>query len=292
MKEAVEQALGFGLSEFRRLKGGSSPNFKAVRSSDGLPFLVKLLPKERQWAYPILVAHLDEMRGTSAVRRVFIEAPEDVGDYKLICLEWCEGAVKMPYQLTAPQLREFVDFYVRFSKSFQRVSYVAEADSLSRWRDNILACRGVVAAPVRRFILRELPEIECTYRVEEMRTIFGDFHHGNVLFRDGRVHRVLDLESFCRGYPTDDLVRYFTCAYDHLKWAAPFRRGAMLRAFAETLQYAPYSRHEWIVSLNSIILRRLSDVVDHPNNPFFVANLLYRVRFYLDLKMVVSRILQ
>lgn len=292
VKAAVEKALGFPLAVFRRLKGGSSPNFKAVRASDGFTFLVKLLPPERQWAYPILVAHLEEMAGTKAVRRVLSEADERVGDFRLVCLEWCEGDTKMPHQLTDDELRRLLKFYQAFSASLQTASHLFPPDPLEEWRRRILACRTLAVAPIRRLVEREIPSAEVSYRPDALRVIFGDFHHGNLLFRGGEVHRVLDLESFAHGYPTDDLVRYFTCAYDHLKWKACFHRRTMLRSFATVLRASPYSRREWMVSLNAALLRRLLGATERPRNPFTTLNLLVRVKFYRDLKKVASSVLQ
>lgn len=286
MKTAVEQALGFELSEFRRLKGGSSPNFKAVRASDGLPFLVKLLPRERQWVYPVLIAHLAEMRGTKAVRRVFSEAPEKVGEFKLVCLEWCEGVSRSPDRLTDDELRGFLAEYDKFLGQLQLTTHVDRQYDTFRWREKLMKCPGLWVKALQAVLRREAPLEEIAYRPEQLKTIFGDFHPGNVFFKDGKVNRFVDLESFALGYPTDDLVRYFICAFEHLPLGGLGARKRMLAAFQKVVTWTHYSLGEWSLSIDAALIRKF-DGYDGDYGFFRVLRLLARVRFYLDLKRIV-----
>lgn len=282
----VEKALGFGLSEFRRLKGGSSPNFKAVRASDGFPFLVKLLPPGRQDVYSTLVAHLEEMRGTKAVQRVFSEAAEDVGEFKLICLEWCEGVSRSPNQLTEAELRAFLAEYDKLLARLQLTTHVDRPYDAFRWREKLMRCPGLWVRALQAVIRREAPLAEIAYQSERLKTIFGDFHPGNVFFKDDKVSRFVDLESFALGYPTDDLVRYFICAFEHLSLGGLGARKRILAAFRKVVTWTHYSLDEWILSIDAALIRKF-DGYDGDYGFFRVLRLLARVRFYLDLKRIV-----
>lgn len=69
LRRHLESALGFGLVSLSRLPGcANSLNFKAVRASDGLVFAVKCSDPADVGRRKRLVAHLDELRGTKAVR--------------------------------------------------------------------------------------------------------------------------------------------------------------------------------------------------------------------------------
>jgi len=106
LKDELERKLGFRLRELTRLDGASALNFKAVREADGLPFAVKCSPPSRQRMFDNLVRHLEETRGTKAVRRLFEkECPTVFRSHNLICLEWCAGERLLPDQLTDDQLR-------------------------------------------------------------------------------------------------------------------------------------------------------------------------------------------
>ena len=138
----------------------------------------------------------------------------------------------------------------------------------------------------------ELPVDGVTYRKELLKTVHGDFHHGNFLFVDGKVNGFFDLEEFCEGYPTDDIVRYFVCAAEHLKGFGVFRLGRILERFAAAVRHMPYSREEWEVAINCLLLRKIyMKVKDEPVGFARAANLLFRARLYRRMKGIVHRIL-
>lgn len=289
LKTEVEKALGFALSSFVRLPEGSSPNYKAVRASDGLPFLVKLLPPKRQWVTPTLLAHLEEMRGTKCVGRLFPEAAECVGDSRLICLEWCEGTRKMPHQLTEVELCQFLDDYGALSEALQKATRVAQADPLEKWRAQLQTMTGRRSAPLRRLIARVVPVEEIVRRPEATRVIYGDFHHGNFVFRNGRVHRFFDLEAFSYGYPTEDIVRYFTCAFEHLPLGGLGYRRRLLRQFAIAVRHLSYTREEWLLALDGQILRKCEGYSEEELGFWRTLNLRLRIRLYCQMKEIVRK---
>ena len=120
----------------------------------------------------------------------------------------------------------------------------------------------------------------------------GDFHHGNFLFVDGTVNGFFDLEEFCEGYPTDDIVRYFVCAAEHLKGFGVLRLGRILERFAAAVRHMPYSREEWEVAINCLFLRKIyMKVKDGPVGFSRALNLLFRARLYRRMKGIVRGIL-
>lgn len=292
LKEALERGLGFGLGELRRLDGASALNFKATRASDGLPFLVKCSPFARQTMYEHLVRHLEEMKGTKAVGRLFAEeCPKTFRGYNLICLAWCEGRRMFPDELTEGQLREFLAEYLAFSSALQQATLIVPHDPQSEWRQAAWeACGGFWARPLRRLMARQLPAEEVAYREERVGVIHGDFHHGNFLFRDGRLSGIFDLEEFCGGYPSDDILRYFVCAGEHLRWYERHRMRGLLRRFAVAVDCLPYPEDEWLTGIDGLLVRKIHGKVrDRRPGPFQVLNLLFRARFYLALKRIVRQ---
>ena len=293
LKAELERTLGFRLKSLVRLDGASALNFRAVRENDGLVFAVKCSPKFRQVMFDHLVAHLRETEGTKAVKRLFAEScPPTFRGYNVICLSWCAGERKFPDRLTEPQLIAFLDDYLAFSAAMQRATGIAPHDPMSEWRDKaILNCRGFWGRKVRALIERELPVADVTYRLERIKVVHGDFHHGNFLFVDGKVNGFFDLEEFCEGYPADDIIRYFICAAEHLKWYERHRLGRILRRFAAAVRHLPYPREEWEVAINCLLLRKLYMKTQDGVGFGQAVNLLFRARLYRRMRRIVADIL-
>ena len=290
LKAELEQSLGFRLKSLVRLDGASALNFRAEREGDGLVFAVKCSPKSRQVMFDHLVAHLRETEGTKAVRRlVAAECPSAFRGFNVICLSWCAGERKFPDELTEAQLVAFLDDCLAFFKAMQKATGIVPHDPMLRWREVALEnCRG----RLRRLIERELPAEGVTYRKELLKTVHGDFHHGNFLFMDGKVNGFFDLEEFCEGYPADDIVRYFVCAAEHLKGFGMLRLGRILSRFAAAVRHLPYSREEWEVAINCLLLRKIyMKSKDGPVGFARAVNLLFRARLYRRMKRIVRGIL-
>ena len=289
LKTELERSLGFALRSLVRLDGASALNFRAVRESDGLAFAVKCSPKARQVMFDHLVRHLEETRGTKAVSRLFAAAcPPTFRGYNVICLSWCAGERVFPGRLTREQLYAFLDEYVKFSAAMQRATLIAPADPIEKWRAGALAaCCGFAAGPLRRLIERELPKDEVRYRPDRLGVIHGDFHHGNFLFVDGKVSGFFDLEEFCGGYPADDIVRYFVCAAEHLRWYEQGRKRKLLQRFGEAVGHLPYPAEDWLTAIDGLLVRKIyMKVRDGRVGLFQTANLRFRARFYLALKRI------
>ena len=293
LKAALERSLGFGLKSLIRLDGAKAFNFRAERESDGFLFAVKCSPKSRQVMFDHLVAHLREMEGTKAVKRLFAaECPPVFRGFNVICLSWCAGERKFPDELTEPQLIALLDDYREFSAAMQKATGIAPHDPMLAWHEAALAnCRGIAGRGLRKLIERELPAEGVTYRKELLKTVHGDFHHGNFLFVEGTVSGFLDLEEFCEGYPADDLVRYFVCAAEHLKGFGVFRLGRILERFAAAVRHLPYSREEWEVAINCLLLKKVYMKVKDGSVGFArAANLLFRARLYRRMKRIVRKL--
>ena len=290
LKAELERSLGFGLAELVRLDGASSLNYRAVRASDGLTFAVKCSPPERQVLFDRLVRHLDDVKGTKAVKRLFDKTcPATFRGFNVICLSWCPGERRFPDQLTDGQLAAFLDDYLEFSAAMQKSVDNAPLDPVLDWRQKALAqCSGVWGGVLRRMIERELPVESVTYDPKRLKVIHGDFHHGNFLFVDGKVAGFFDLEEFCAGYPADDIVRYFVCAAEHLRWYQLGRLRRTYRLFAQAVRQLPWTKDEWRTAINALLVRKLFFKVDGDGVGFGrLVNLLFRARLYRRLRSLV-----
>lgn len=290
LKDELERALGFRICELVRLDGASAVNFGAVRESDGLKFLVKCMPRERRNVRDNLVEHLDLMRG-AAVERLFAqECPETFRGYSLVCLTWCEGVRLFPDELTLEQLQDFLKEYLLFSQRIQSAKLVMHEDPIAEWRILVLRrCRGFWGRRIRMLIERTMSAEKVRYEVNRLQVIHGDFHHGNFHFVDGRLSGIFDLEEFCRGYPADDIVRYFVCAAEHLKWAQ-YRKRQIVRQFACAVRALPYPSDEWIVAINGLFTRKLEKKTRRGVGFLCWARLFFASRFYTQLRKVVNEV--
>ena len=291
LKAELERSLGFALRSLERLDGASAANFRAVRDSDGFTFAVKCSPPENQARFERLVEHLESLKDSKAVRRIFeAECPATFRGWSLLCTAWCFGERIFPDRLSDEQLDACLDAYVEFSAAMQNVKTFEDARPLRIWRKMAPRMGVGLAGVVMRRLLREVKPEECDYRPELLRVIHGDFHHGNFLFVDGRVAGYMDLEEFRQGYPADDLLRYFTCAAEHLRWYEWGRKRRTLRAFARAVKRLPYSRHEWMVAVNGrFISKTLKRAWGKRRIDLGLAvNLAWRSGFYRAMRRIVN----
>ena len=241
-----------------------------------------------------LVDHLRETEGTKAVRRLFgATCSESFRGYNVICLSWCEGVRLFPDRLTCAQLLAFLEEYQNFSAAMQRATGILPLDPILSWRAQALEnCRGFWGGKIRRLIGREIPVGTVTYRRDRLKVIHGDFHHGNFLFVDGKVNGFFDLEEFCEGYPADDIIRYFVCAAEHLRWYERHRLARILDRFAVAVRHLPYPREEWETAINGLLVRKIfMKTRDGHVGLFRAMNLLFRARLYRRMRKTVREIL-
>lgn len=290
LQAELERSLGFAIRSFKRLKSVNSLNFKAVRDADGFVFTVKCIPEWRRLGYDFIVRHLAELKGTLAPRRVFErECPPEFGGFHLVCLAWCAGGPLFPDRLSEEQLTAFLDDYLGFSEALQRTTGHVPPYPVIKWRTDALAKCKRGWGRLLRACVEECGEGESAYRPELMRVTHGDLHPGNFAFRNGRVTGFFDIEGLTEGYPAWDIVRYFTFSIDHLKFYERRRRRLILARFAEAVRYLPYSREEWIVSINATWLEQVYKKLDKPRvGVLQVLQLRFHAWLYRELREVVA----
>lgn len=291
LKTELERSLGFALRSLDRRGGASALNFRAVRASDGLTFLVKCSPFARQAFFDGLIDHFRVLSETKAVCRLFErECPPTFRGCNVICQSWCGGEAVFPDKLSTTELDGFVHDYLGFSAAMQRSLVVLPARPIRQWREDALGkCRGIGGWLLRR-ILQEMEPTARDYEPDRLQVIHGDFHHGNFRFVSGKVSGFFDLEEFRQGYPADDLIRYFTCAAEHLRWYEQRRKRRMLEQFAHVVRRLPWTRREWLTAING---RFVGKVYMRTRNFDRVSlakalNLLWCVGFYRRLRQVVD----
>lgn len=290
LRQALEESLGFALKPLVRLDGATTLNFKAERESDGFAFAVKCVPLRKRAAYESTLRQLDALAGTKAVSRLFPGRIRKFGDYDIVCLSWCEGERLFPDQLTDEQADALVDDYLAFSAVLQQSEpSVPTADFKALRQQALDRCRGLWARGVRKLIDTDLAEDRITLRAERARLVHGDFHHGNFLFRDGRISGIFDFENITWGYPTEDFIRYFVCASEHLRWYNQHRKRRILRMFRRIVLRAPYGSAEWEAALDRLLMEKVSrKAADYGLGFFMSLNLLFRAHYYRVMKRIAA----
>lgn len=294
LKAELERSLGFTLGLLERLPGRAwSLNFKAVRADDGLVFVVKLVPVAGNALYDSrysqAVRHLSAMSGCKGAKLLFQSGERRFRDYRVLCLSWCGGVRLYPDQLTVGQLRAFLDDYLAFSECMQRTDEILPGRDGAALKELVLrGLRGCFGRLLCAKLEADMPDADVRHRPELTRVIHGDFHYGNFLFEGGGLSGIFDLEEFRYGYPAEDLVRYVTCAVEHLRWYELRRAGRIRRMFGEMVAYLPYSAHEWAVALNVHFLAKASRTVLNGGGCFGALNLLYRYSFYRRLRVMAG----
>lgn len=294
LKDFLERGFGWELRTLERLPGHAySLNFKGVRDVDGFPFLVKLTPKTEdprfKARYENLTANLPCLRGTKAVVELFAKGPHEFRGFHLRYLSWCEGRRLFPDRLTERQFLGFLDDYLQLSVGMQKVTSLLPTEDRYRLCIDCLAERkGPVARMIRRRIAQEMPLADVTYDPARLRVIHGDFHHGNFLFKDGVVTGFFDLEELRKGYPAEDIVRYFTCAIDHLRWYEQCRRKCIMDRFVLAVRHLSYTEHEWNVAINRSFLPKIVRGVRRGCGLMTLLNLAWRVRNIRRMRLIVA----
>lgn len=262
LRTFVETTLGFKVRSFERLPGRSaSVNFKAVRAEDGFPFVVKCLTGRAVLRLPQLLRNLQELQGSMAVSRLFAEFPAQFGDWSVVYLSWCAGERRFPDRLSAAEFQQFLDDYLAFSQRLQRVNGVLPELSFWHWgRELAGAGKGWRQGLLDRRIRQLANDPAAPHLAERLQVVHGDFHAGNFLFSAGRIAGIFDLTDLRKGYPTEDLVRYFSSALEHVSPLAFVRRRKLFARFAEAVTRLPYSRREWLTAVSVYQLYKASSL--------------------------------
>lgn len=292
LHDALEQALGFSLKPLERLDGEINLNFKAVRALDGLMFAVKCSPPKKHAVFESLCGHLKALEGTKAAQRLFPNALHQFRGYDILFLSWCDGKRLFPDHLTDEQMIALADDYLNFSKALQQTKPFCPPDDCVAMRRLALGkCRGFWSRGIRRLLERELTEDAVCLRQEKTRLIHGDLHHGNFLFKNGRVSGFFDFENITQGYPAEDFVRYFVCASEHLHWYEQHRKLRILKLFRIAVTRLRYPADEWETALNRLFVSKIArKAVNHGLGFWMSVNLLFRARYYWTMKKIVTEV--
>ena len=290
LHDALERSLGFSLKPLVRLDGEINLNFRAVRETDGLTFAVKCSPPEKHAAFAVLCGHLKALEGTKAARRLFPDALQQFRGYDILCLSWCDGERLFPDRLTDAQMAALADDYLDFSRALQRTQPSCPPDDCVAMRRLALGkCGGFWSRGIRRLLECELTEEGVRLRPEKTRLIHGDLHHGNFLFSDGRVSGFFDFENVTEGYPAEDLIRYFVCASEHLRWYEQHRKLRILRLFRIAVTRLGYPADEWVTALNRLLIGKIArKAADRGLGFLMTVNLLFRARYYRTMKRIAE----
>ena len=290
LHDELERSLGFQLKPLVRLDGEINLNFKAVRATDGLTFAVKCSPPQKHAAFAALCGHLKALEGTKAARRLFPDALAQFRGYDILFLSWCDGERLFPDRLTDAQMEALADDYLAFSKALQRTAASCPPDDCVAMRRRTLGmCGGFWSRGIRRLLERELTEDGLRIRPEKARLVHGDLHHGNFLFRDGRVSGFFDFENVTEGYPAEDLIRYFVCASEHLRWYEQHRKRRILGLFRIAVMRLKYPADEWETALNRLLMLKIARKASDRGLGFLMsANLLFRARYYRTMKGIAA----
>lgn len=258
LKRELERTLGFRFKSLYRLKCVNSLNYRAIRDSDGFVFAVKCLPVSRQQTFDRLVRHLDELAGTRAVARIFRGKCLAVfRGYNVLCLSWCAGVCLFPDKLTEAQFEMFLDDYLEFSAALQRTTLILPPFPIAEWRRVALSrCTGFWGRRLKRLVETTL-DAEPDWDPARLKVIHGDLHPGNLQFENDRVSGFIDLEGLLRGYPAEDILRYFIFADEHLPWFAWRRRRRLRARFSMAVRRLPYPVQEWRMAIDECWLGKV-----------------------------------
>lgn len=290
LRAALTSALGFPIAPLEQLDGRTTLNFKAVRETDGFTFAVKCVPPGKRESFMRIARYLDALGdgGGRISARLFAERFNSFREYDVMCLSWCDGVRLFPDRLSETQVKALVDDYLELSVAMQRVCPEGSRIDYPAMRRRAIAdCGGVWAGGVRRILEMELTEDRVADHPELLKVIHGDMHHGNFLFCGGGVAGFLDFECITEGYPSEDLIRYFVCASEHLRWYGQHRKRRILKLFGVAVERSPFSREEWTAAIDRALLDKIAHKVKGRGCGFLMAvNLLFRAKYYRKLRQV------
>lgn len=253
LKRHLEQGLGFAIDQLTRIGGGGALNYKAVRASDDLAFLVKCFVPERKSNCERLVANLKIMEGVKAPCRLFeTTCPTTFKDLSLVCLAWRTGETSDPSRMSCRAWRTFLADYQVFAARMQQAEIVNDTGfPLKTWYGQGLGlCTGLRGYFLRP-VLSALGKRDLELRPEDLRVVHGDFHTGNVLFHGEEVECFMDLENLVRKPAPADILLYCRYAYARQNKKG---RARVLERFAEAVRLLPYSTREWEMAISQSFL--------------------------------------
>ena len=283
LRRFLEEKTGLAVTRLEMVKECSRPENFVVETADGARLLVKCVPPKepgRTLFEKHSLPHFSELEGVHCAAKLRY-GPWQFGECLVAALEWCAGGRVMPDALSPAEERDLVRSYGGLSAAMQRASAVLPArDSVAIRRETMPLLAGGACRPLRQFVERAIPESALSYDSSRLCVIHGDFHHGNIHFKDGCVTGIFDFESFRFGYAAEDWLRYVVCGAEHLHWFDVSGRRRLLALFSRLLPLA--RADEWRAAAGALLIRKIWRRFSLHKGPraWFVLNMMFRLGFY------------
>lgn len=114
--------------------------------------------------------------------------------------------------------------------------------------------------------------------------VHGDFNCNNVLFAQGKVSGILDLEAVRTGHPCEDWVRYTLTGAEHLPVFAFRRRRRVAERFGRLVARTNFPANAWQQAIQGFAEAKRARKSRRGRLSLFTrANLAWRERFYRQL---------
>lgn len=294
LKRFLEAELGFEIAIFERLPGQSaSLNFKASRADDGFLFVVKCLPPRRQperverWR-----ANLLALEGSKAVRLLFPEKQLEYADFAILFFSFGEGVRKPPERLTGEELALLRRDYTEFSRAMQRCADPYPPLDGLQWFQKCFACQGGWRRRIVERIVRWRLAGRTSFDWKDAAVVIhGDMHAGNLAFVHGRLSAVFDVEDLRLGYPTEDWVRFFSCAYEHISPLRVLARKRLLNRFAAFVKSSGFSFEQWCLAIDLYLMLKISGFGLFHVGAWSLAKIVVKTHLYVVLRNLVKEAL-
>ena len=287
----VEDAFGVKVAGLKGLPGRSHSLNYRVSTADGAAYSVKLTPSRHGEKWSRLLAHARSVQCPLAAGLAFPAADVAFEGFQILCFQWKDGRSRAFDKLSEEELSGLLAAHRAFLAGLSDDGHVLPAYDLAAARAGLLER---VAGGTANGIRRELESLDpATFRrvPERTRVIHGDLNPANVLFRDGKVSGVLDVEELRFGVPAEDLVRFVVCGAEHLKFYQFGRLRRFVRRFEALVRAAGVPAEDWLLAINAALLRKLQRHVRGPRVPLLTrVRLQFRFRFYRSLRGVVRRV--
>lgn len=293
LRRFLEAELGFEIAIFERLPGQSaSLNFKASRADDGLPFVVKCLPKERPERVERWRANLLALEDSKSVRLLFPEKRLEYADFAILFLSFGEGVRKPPEKLTGEELALLREDYAEFSRAMQRCANPKPPLDGLQWFEVCFACQGGWRRRIVERIVRWRLARRTSFDWKDATcVIHGDLHAGNLAFVHGRLSAVFDVEDLRLGYPTEDWVRFFSCAYEHISPLRVLARRRLLNRFVGFVKTSGYSVEQWRTAIDLYLMLKISGFGLSDLCVWEILKIIVKTRVYVNLRKLAREAL-
>lgn len=99
---------------------------------------------------------------------------------------------------------------------------------------------------------------------QQLYLLHGDLHNHNLLFKGNRLNALTDLDDLCLGVPTQDLVRYISCASARLPVYRSSRRYEKM-LLNQICAATNYTAKQWRYGFHAQVLRMTRKAIANPS---------------------------